>query len=102
MFITHLGELALKVEKRSRFRIYFDVLQLLCEEIRESDKPSPTRIAHKANLPYDRFRNYLDYLIRLGMISREGEKLVVTQKGLEYIQEFERITDFLSRMGLLQ
>jgi predicted transcriptional regulator len=35
------------------------------------------------------------------MVSRGGGKLVVTEKGLEYIEEFERITIFLRRMGLL-
>jgi len=91
----------MKVEKRSKFEIYFDILQLLCDEIREGNKPSPTRVAHKANLPYDRFQSCLDHLNRLGMVSREGGKLVVTKKGLEYVQEYERMTDFLRRMELL-
>ncbi|MCP8304864.1 MAG: hypothetical protein H3Z50_05285 [archaeon] len=91
----------MKVEKRSRFQIYFDILRFLREELQSSDKPSPTRVAHRANLPYDRFRNYLDDLIQLGMISHEGGKLVVTKKGWEYIQEHEKMNNFLKRMGLL-
>jgi predicted transcriptional regulator len=54
-----------------------------------------------ANLPYDRFQNCLDHLIQVGMVSHKDEKLVVTEKGLEYIAEFKKITDFLKRMGLL-
>ena len=91
----------MKVEKRSKLQIYFDILQLLCEELKESGKVSPTRVAHKANLPYDRFRNCLDHLIQLGMVSRVGKKLVVTEKGLEYIQGYEKMINFLKRMGLL-
>lgn len=92
----------MKGEKRNRFEIYFDILRLLCEELKLGDKPSPTRVAHEANLPYDRFQDCLDYLIQLNMVSRgSGGKLVVTRKGLEYVQEYQRINDFLRRMGLL-
>jgi predicted transcriptional regulator len=90
------------VEKRSKFQIYFDLLQLLCRESKSNNKPSYTRIAHEANLPYDRFRNYLNHLVQLGMVSDgEGGKLIVTNRGLEYIQEYRKINDFLRRMGLL-
>jgi predicted transcriptional regulator len=72
----------------------------LCEEIKSKDKPSLTNVARQANLPYDRFQNYLEHLVQLEMVSREGGKLAVTEKGLEYVQEFERIANFLRRMGL--
>jgi predicted transcriptional regulator len=88
-----------KVEKRNKFQIYFDVLNMLYDEISEHDKVSPTRVAHKANLPYDRFQRALEHLVQLGMISNVGEELAVTEKGLEYVKEFEKINDFLRRMG---
>jgi len=90
-----------KVQKRSKFQIYFDILQLLDGETKSGNKPSLTKIAHGANLPYDRFRNCLEYLIQVGMISRKNGELVVTKKGLEYIEEFKKITAFFRRMGLL-
>jgi predicted transcriptional regulator len=89
-----------KVLKRSRFKIYYDILRFLCEE-KSKDKQSITRVAHEANLPYDRFRNHLDKLIQLGMISHASRDFVLTKKGLEYFEEFKRISDFLSRAGLL-
>lgn len=91
----------MKVEKRGKIRIYFDVLRLLLKELKDSGHPSLTRVAHEANLPYDRFQNYLEHLIQLGMVSRREGKLVVTEKGLEYIGEFEKIAIFLRHMGLL-
>ena len=91
----------MKVEKRGKIRIYFDVLRLLLKELKDSGHPSLTRVAHEANLPYDRFQNCLEGLIQLGMVSRGGGKLVVTEKGLEYIGEFEKIAIFLRHMGLL-
>jgi predicted transcriptional regulator len=88
-----------KVEKRNKYQIYFDILVLLYNEIDEGGRVSPTRVAHRANLPYDRFRKALENLIQLGMVSNVGEELVVTEKGLEYVREFKRMNDFLRRMG---
>jgi predicted transcriptional regulator len=54
-----------------------------------------------ANLPYDRFKECLCQLAQLGMIfNMEKRHFFVTEKGSEYVQEFERISDFLRRMGL--
>jgi predicted transcriptional regulator len=88
-----------KVEKRNKYQIYFDVLDLLYYEMTAHGKASPTRVAHKANLPYDRFRKALENLVQLGMVSNIGERLAVTEKGLEYMREFKRMNDFLRRMG---
>jgi len=89
-----------KVGKRSRIQIYFDILRILCEELK-NDKPSLTRVAHIANLPYDRFQKCLNKLIQLDMVREQNGKFLVTEKGFEYINEYERINDFLKRMGLL-
>jgi predicted transcriptional regulator len=88
------------VGRRSRIQIYFDILRVLCEELK-NDKPSLTRVAHIANLPYDRFQKCLNKLIQLDMVREQNGKFLVTEKGFEYMQEFERISDFLRRMGLL-
>jgi predicted transcriptional regulator len=89
-----------KVGKRSRIQIYFDILRILCEELK-NEKPSLTKVAHIANLPYDRFRKCLDKLIQLDMVIEQNGKLFVTEKGFECINEYGRINDFLVRMGLL-
>ena len=90
----------MKVQKRTKARIYFDVLRILRAELTKNGNPSLTKVAHAANLPYDRFGNCLEHLVQVGMVSQRDEKLIVTDKGCEFIQEFERITDFLERMGL--
>lgn len=88
-----------KAEKRGKLDIYYDILSAFqCELI---DATCLTRVAHRTNMPYDRFRGYLDHLIQLDLLSRRnGGKLLVTEKGLEYINEYGRISDFLRRMGL--
>jgi predicted transcriptional regulator len=91
--------LALEVGKRSRIQIYFDILQILSEELK-NDKPSLTRVAHIANLPYDRFQKSLNKLIQLDIVREQNGTFFVTKKGFECINEYERINDFLRRMGL--
>jgi predicted transcriptional regulator len=89
-----------KVGKRSRLQIYFDILQILCEELKNG-KPSLTKVAYMANLPYDRFQKCLNKLIQLDLVRERNGKFFVTEKGFECISEYERINDFLRRMGLL-
>ena len=91
----------MKVEKRSKADIYFAILRLLLVNTESNGKLSLTRVAHVANLPYDRFQNYLSTLVQLGMILRNNEKIVVTEKGLEFVDEYKKISSFLRRMGLL-
>jgi predicted transcriptional regulator len=92
----------MKAERRTKFQIYFDILEVLCQESKFSRNCSLTKVAHRANLPYDRFKASLESLIRLAMISKVSEgEFVVTGKGLEYVEEYKKINDFLERMGVL-
>lgn len=92
----------MKAEKRTRFQIYFEILLGLRDEMRRMDgKPSLTRVSHRVNMPYDRFQETLVQLVKLDMVS-PGDKgeYVVTEKGVEYLQEYRRMAEFLRRMGL--
>jgi predicted transcriptional regulator len=92
----------MKGEKRSRIQICFDVLWNLREESKKNNKTCLTKVAHMANLPYDRFQKCLDNLIFIGMVSRvDNGEVLVTKKGTEFMDEYEKISDFLTRMGLL-
>ena len=90
----------MKLEKRSKIQIYNAILEALCEVV-NGNIVCPTRISHVTNLPYDRFRIYLEELVQKGMVSRQGKKLVVTEKGLEFVSWQRETTSFLRRMGLL-
>jgi predicted transcriptional regulator len=92
----------MKEQKRSRYEIYFDILSALYSESARGEKVSLTRIAHKSNLPYDRFQKLLKQLVEVDMISRDGSDVALTEKGKEYMVEFNRINCFLIRMGLLR
>jgi len=85
--------------KRSKLRIYYDILKALNSESC-NEHFSLTKISHMVNLPYDRFIKSLDMLIHLGMVSRVGKGFFVTEEGREYIKEFERMNAFLVSIGL--
>ncbi|MEM3578453.1 MAG: winged helix-turn-helix domain-containing protein [Candidatus Bathyarchaeia archaeon] len=91
----------MKAEKRNKVQIYFDILQILCEESKH-EKSNLTKVAHLANLPYDRFQKCLNHLVQIGMVDRGKDgKMFVTEKGLEYVDECAKFNKFLAKMGLL-
>jgi len=84
---------------RSQFRIYVDVMQVIQ---REGNQAKPTRILYGANLSHDRLVKYLDELKGLGVIQESGtdEKLYsLTQKGIEFMNNFRRVESFASAFG---
>ncbi|MBS7621954.1 hypothetical protein KEJ32_07580 [Candidatus Bathyarchaeota archaeon] len=91
----------MRVKKRDKLGIYFDILRILYVELK-NEKPGLSRVAHLANLPYDRFRKYFHQLVQLGMVGfGEGGKIFVTEKGLEYINEYMKFSNFLKKIGFL-
>ena len=85
--------------KRSKLRIYYDILKALNSDSC-NEHFSLTRISRMVNLPYDRFIKCLDKLIHSGLVSSVRKKFVLTEKGFEYIKEFERMSAFLASVGL--
>jgi predicted transcriptional regulator len=86
--------------KRSKVDIYHDVLDLLCQEGAEIGKASSTRVAHRANLPYDRFQKILERFVSLDMVQRTDNGLLITEKGLTCLSQIKRTNEFLRRIGL--
>jgi len=84
---------------RSQFRIYVDVMQVIQ---REGNQAKPTRILYGANLSHDRLVRYLDELKGLGVIQESGtdDKVYsLTQKGIEFMNNFRRVESFASAFG---
>jgi len=87
-----------KTPRRDKLRIYGDLLSVLRSEA-YSEKVVLTHIQVRLNVPFDRLKNYIIELKNLGLIEDETS-LKLTQKGKQYLQEYERIVDFMNRMGL--
>ena len=84
---------------RSQFRIFVDILRVIQ---REGNEAKPTRILYGANLSHDRLVKYLEELKGLGVIqeSRPDEKVYgLTQKGIEFLDNFRKVEDFAGAFG---
>jgi len=84
---------------RSQLRIYVDIMRVIQ---RESNEAKPTRILYGANLSHDRLVKYLEELKNLGVIQETGsdDKIYsLTQKGIEFLNNFRRVETFASAFG---
>ena len=93
-----------KKEKRTKLEIYYDLLQILYEEMNFSgiNKPSLIRIASLANLPYTRFKEAIAHLDKQGLILHNYDNIFVTEKGVEFIREYQKFNDYLKQIGILK
>ena len=84
---------------RSQFRIYVDIMHVIQ---REENQAKPTRILYGANLSHDRLIKYLEELKALGVIQETGtdDKIYsLTQKGIEFLNNFRKVESFASAFG---
>ncbi len=87
-----------KIKRRDRIKIYGDLLSALHIEA-GLKKIVLTQIQVKINVPYDRLTAYIKELVGLGLIQDEVS-LRLTEKGKQYLTEYEKVLKFLNRMGL--
>jgi len=87
------------VKYRSQFRIYIDIMRVIQ---REENEAKPTRILYGANLSHDRLVKYLEELKTLGVIQESGsdDKIYgLTQKGIEFLNNFRKVEAFAGAFG---
>ncbi len=86
---------------RSQMKIYVDIMRVIQ---REDNRAKPTRILYGANLSHDRLLKYLEELKTLGVIeeiNNEERLYKLTQKGVEFLNEFIRIERFAGAFGFV-
>lgn len=87
---------------RSQMRIYVDIMRVIQ---REENHAKPTRILYGANLSYDRLVKHLDELKTLGVIeevSGEDDRFYrLTQKGIEFMNQFRAVERFATAFGFV-
>jgi predicted transcriptional regulator len=88
----------MKTQRRDKIVIYGELLSVLNEETK-NEKIVLTRIQVKINVSFDRLKKYIVKLIDLGLIEDETS-LRLTEKGRQYLREYEQVLDFMKRMGL--
>jgi len=87
-----------KLPRRDRLKIYGDLLSILYSESKK-EKVVLTHVQLKTTVPFDRLKTYIAELKDLGLIQDEVS-LNLTDKGKQYLREYETVLDFMKRMGL--
>jgi predicted transcriptional regulator len=82
-------------------KIYGDILSVIASEGSEKDEQEIplTHIQLMTNVPFDRLKIYLSELKQLGLI-QAGSSMEITEKGEQFLIEYEKVLDFMKRMGL--
>ncbi len=58
----------------------------------------PTRVQLRSNLAYDKLARYLDELENKKMVLQSP--LMITEKGRDFLQDYDRISNFILEMGI--
>ena len=88
-----------KIPRRDKLKIYGDLLSVLRSESNQKERVVLTHVQVQINVPFDRLKNYITELRELDLIEDEIS-LKLTEKGKQYLMEYERILEFMKRMGL--
>ena len=87
---------------RSQMRIYVDIMRVIQ---REENHAKPTRILYGANLSHDRLVKHLRELKALGVIEEvpDGDDRFykLTQKGIEFLNQYRSVERFASAFGFV-
>ena len=83
--------------KRNKLEIYNDVLSAIELEL-QSGQAKPTRVQSRSNLAYDKLARYINELKYKDMITQEP--LSITEKGHDFLQDYDRIKSFVFEMGV--
>jgi predicted transcriptional regulator len=80
--------------------LYNDILKAIMNEITNDDGSvaKPTRVQLRSNLAYDKLARYLDELESKKMILQNP--LMITEKGRDFLQDYDRISNFVLEMGI--
>jgi len=87
--------------KRNKLEIIRDILRVIKEK---NGKIKPTHILYKSNLSHQMMKEYLDELMKKEFIieteTKNSKTYSVTEKGMQYLEEFSAIQAFTSSFGL--
>ena len=87
----------MSAKRRNKLEIYNDILNGISID-HANGEVRPTKIAHHANMSYDKLTRYLEDLQSKELITKSP--LNVTDKGRKFLQDYEKIHDFVVQMKL--
>ena len=91
----------MSTKRRGKLEIIHDMLESIQNK---SGKIKPNNLLYKSNLTHSKMKEYLIELMEKGMVEEIFEKdkkmFMLTDKGREFLLEFERIREFSESFGL--
>ena len=88
-------------KRRTKIEIIFDILNSIHQK---GGKIKPTHLLYKSNLSYKKMLEYLSELMKKDMVTetvdKEKKVYTITDKGINYIQEYKKIKEFSDSFGL--
>jgi|GEM_PF-2644335 len=99
LIIVEPGEDHLSREqRRTKYDIYADIVEIVAKK----GLCSLTRVSYGANMPVDRTKKELSFLVAHGFINEvnigDTKKYRVTKWGLEYLETFKRMRKFFAAL----
>ncbi|MFW6230400.1 MAG: winged helix-turn-helix domain-containing protein [Nanoarchaeota archaeon] len=93
----------MSAKRRTKIEIIHDILKAIQNK---GGRIKPTHLLYKSNLSHKKMMEYVDDLLKKGMIREEHEaksnnkKYTITNKGLQYLVEFKQIQQFSDAFGI--
>jgi len=91
----------MNVKRRGRLEIIADILKSIKNK---EGKIKPTHLLYKSNLSHAKLKEYVNILMKKGMIEEKevkGRKMFIMKElGYKFLSEFERIKEFSDSFGL--
>ena len=85
-------------QRRTKYDIYADIIEIIARK----GLCSLTRVSYGANMPVDRAKKELNFLIAHGFIMEvaveDSKKYRATKWGLEYLETFKRMRKFFAAL----
>jgi predicted transcriptional regulator len=87
--------------KRGRLEIIRDILRII-QDNKNSIKPTP--LLRRSNISSSKFKEYFMELIKKDFIkeinSKDGKKIILTNKGFQYLEKYKTIIHFIEEFEL--
>jgi len=84
--------------RRTKYDIYADIIEIVARK----GLCSLTRVSYGANMPVDRTKKELSFLVSHGFINEvalgDSKKYRATKWGLEYLETFKRMRKFFAAL----
>ncbi|MGH9988440.1 MAG: winged helix-turn-helix domain-containing protein [Nitrososphaeraceae archaeon] len=88
--------------RRDRARIYYEILEFIQERTSDNEKLSTiTQVQTKINVPFVRFKKYLQDLQQKDLVIQSENQIHITPKGTQYLNEYKKVKEFMEKFGLV-